>query len=207
MPKLIPAILEKDADSVARKIDLLQTTSLDTIHLDVMDNLAVPNFSWGVAEVARYFRCKLEVHLMVKDPIAEAKKWLPLPNVVRVIARSEEIDDFTEYFRLVKNIGKIGLAIDPTTVFSEELLRIPFHNHILIMDVVSGFSGQQFHSSVLSRINAVKEHWPLATIGVDGGMNVETIPKVKDIGVHVINAASYFWNSDGFAKKILFIEN
>lgn len=179
MAKLIPGILEKTLYEVKKKIYLLMETCLDTAHLDVMDGLAVPNYSWGIAKKAKDLDFKIEAHLMVQKPLKEAEKWLGLKNVERVIVRSEEIEDMRAYADLASNSSKLGIAIDCSTNLEERLLKVEHHKHILVMGIESGFSGQIFNPRMLERIRFVKKTWPLAQIGVDGGMNEKTIPLAK----------------------------
>jgi len=206
MPKIIPAILEKTEAEVFSKARLLKRLGLKTAHIDVMDGLAVPNICWGDPETASRLPINLEIHLMVKRPLAEARRWLFLPNVIRVIVRGEEVDDMDEYSSLSKASKKLGLAVDPGSNLLKIISPAKHLKYILIMGVTSGFSGQKFNEQALINIELIKKARPKARLGVDGGMNEETIPLVKQKGVDVINAASYFWAGDQ-EKKIKFIEN
>ena len=207
MPKFIPAILEKNSESIIHKINIFQATSLDTVHLDVLDDTFLATVVWGVAELLSKWQVRLEIHLMVSQPLREAAFWLELPNVERVIIRSEALSDFAEYADLARIYSRLGLAIDPETLLDEKAFELASPNYVLVMGVQSGFSGQQFNPSVLSRISWLKRWRPELKIGVDGGMNAETIPLVKFLGVDVINAASYFWHGEDFARKISFVED
>lgn len=206
--KLIPGILEKTLYEVKRKIYLLLETRLDTAHLDVMDGLAVPNHSWGVAKKADDLGFKIEAHLMVQQPLKEAEKWLGLKNIERVIVRSEEIEDIKAYADLASGNSKLGIAIDRNTDLEEKLLKVEHHNHILVMGINSGFSRQIFDLRMLKRIRLIKKLWPLAQIGVDGGMNEKTIPLVKEAGANIINATSFFWAGGKYEmrRKIKLVE-
>jgi ribulose-phosphate 3-epimerase len=205
MPKLIPAILEKTEEEMVKKVDILKQLGLNIVHLDVMDGLAVPNTCGGNPETAKCLDIDLEVHLMVKEPLKEAKKWLAMPNVVRAIVRGEEVADWREYSDLSNISKKLGLAFDPKSAFREQLMNISHLNFFLVMGVTSGFSGQKFNDSALDNIALVKNLWPDALIGFDGGINESTVLMVKKSGVDVINAASYFWAGD-MENKIKFIE-
>jgi len=196
MSKLIPAILEKNEAEVFKKVEILRKIGLTIAHLDVMDGLAVPNKCVGGPELASRLDIDLEIHLMVKNPLEEAKKYLELKNVVRIIVRSEELANFDEYSKLLKESEKIGLAIDPETQISEKLVYLLDIGYLLIMGVNSGFSGQSFIPSVLTRIVLARSMWPKILIGIDGGMNERTIPMVKKRGFEIINAASYFWGGN-----------
>ena len=205
MPKLIPAILESNFEGVWQKTQLLKQIGLDTTHLDVMDGLAVPNECWGDASLASELDIQLEVHLMVQNPLEVAIKWLKLPNVIRVILRSEEVKDYDKFFELSRSCGSLGLAIDPMTYHAKVMTIIHQLDYLLIMGVTSGFSGQEFMPRALDRLDLAHALNSAVKIGVDGGMNEKTIPLVMAKKVDVINAASYFWSGD-MERKIKLIE-
>lgn len=209
MSKLIPAVLEKTVDGVQDKIDAFRELTLSMAHLDVMDGVAVNNVCWGDPKIATSFDVQMEVHLMVKEPLKRAEEWLKLSNVKRVIIRGEELKlreyyDYSALSRRVSESGKdkqLGIAFDPTSSLREVFRRISHLRYFLAMGVPSGFSGQTFNPLALENIRLVKKIWPGTLIGVDGGMNEVTIPLVKQEGVEVINAASYFWTGDTKRKQ------
>lgn len=205
MTKFIPAILEQNENDFLEKVEIMQRTGLKIGHLDVMDGVAVPNKCWGDIDIVKKMNMKFEVHLMVKDSLEVAKEWLKYKNIIRVIARYEEIYNKEWYYNLAKKNPKLGIAIDPNKEATEIFYNIHKHNFLLIMGVNSGFSGQEFNPKILARINRAKSNRPMLQIGVDGGMNESTIPRVKELGVDVINAASYFWEGD-YERKIDLIE-
>jgi len=203
MPVFIPAILETSVAGVLRKIKIIQDFKLKVAHLDVMDGKAVPNTCWGNAQMAEYLESDLEVHLMVKDPLKAAEKWLGFNNVVRAIVRGEEVSDWQSYSDLSREAGgRLGVAFDPTMLSRFRLSDISHLSFILVMGVQSGFSGQEFQPTTWDNIRAVKKLWPDILIGMDGGMNEEQIRRAKVSGIHSVNAASFFWDSQDKRKVI-----
>lgn len=202
MTQFIPAVLEQTVEGVLNKIDMAKQFCLDTVHLDVMDQASVRNVCWGDPDVAKDFDINLEVHLMVRDSLAVARKWLALPNVVRVIVRGEDVFDWQEYSDLSKTFDrKLGVAFDPNTSFRSRLSEIENLTFFLAMGVRSGFSGQKFNRSTWGNILAVKSLCSGINIGWDGGVTEELICMASTLDLQVINAASLFWNADDKGKE------
>lgn len=206
MSKIIPAILEKSEAEVLKKVKELRKLKLNMAHLDVMDGLAVPNTCWGDIKAASRLDIELEVHLMVKDPIKEALKWMELYNVKSVIVIGEEVFDWYAFSSLSYVCEKLGVAFDPESLIFNDVNKISHLRFFLAMGVKSGFSGQEFNKGILENIALVKHFHPTTSIGVDGGMNENTISIVKSLGIESINTASYFWNNPDKKKVIKLIQ-
>ena len=71
MSKLVsPSILSADFGNLQKEIEMLNDSSADWIHLDVMDGVFVPNISFGlpvVKAVSRLTSKPLDVHLMIES--------------------------------------------------------------------------------------------------------------------------------------------
>ena len=69
--KVSPSLLSADFGNLARDVEMLNNSSADMIHLDVMDGVFVPNISFGfpvIEAVSRLARKPLDVHLMIVEP-------------------------------------------------------------------------------------------------------------------------------------------
>ena len=77
MKKVVPSVLTKDYQELERKIRVLEYMT-DVIQIDIMDGKLVPNVSIGVEEVRQVkSKSKLEMHLMVKNPMLTFGTSLP----------------------------------------------------------------------------------------------------------------------------------
>ena len=67
---------------------------------------------------------------------------------------------------------------------------------ILIMSVNPGFSGQKFISGVLSKIDYIKSIRNDIKIGLDGGVNNQTVGLVNSKNVDYLVSGSYLFSSN-----------
>ena len=76
-------------------------------------------------------------------------------------------------------------------------------DHVLIMSVVPGFSGQKFMPEVLSKAEAVKKRLkPTQRLEIDGGIHEETIRQARDVGVDWFVVASAIFDQKDRAAAI-----
>ena len=77
---------------------------------------------------------------------------------------------------------------------------------ILIMSVNPGFGGQQFIPESVAKIKTLRRHLKnmnmAPAIAVDGGINLETAPKVIAAGANIIVAGSAIFGAKD-AKKMI----
>jgi ribulose-phosphate 3-epimerase len=81
--------------------------------------------------------------------------------------------------------------LTPLTVVKDAL---PYLDMVLVMTVNPGFGGQSLIPASLERVKTVRgwinELGLTCHIEVDGGINAETLPKVRDAGANVFVAGS-----------------
>ena len=217
--QIIPAILEKDFEGVKDKIELCQGL-FDMVQIDICDGIFVPNTTWQNPGDFKKISTlpDLEIHLMVNTPEKVISEW-NLPQVKRIIFHIEATDKPLEALNLIKQMKKeTGIAINPNTPL-DRLKSIPLDlvDEILFLGVEPGFSGQKFQESILEKIRESKKIFPGVNphtkfphqnlwcgdksfgvgvkIGIDGGVTPEISPKLKEIGVNLLNDVSYFWKN------------
>ena len=111
-----------------------------------------------------------------------------------------------ELIQDVKNKDwKVGIAINPKTEVELVFDYLKDLDHLLIMSVEPGFSGQKFIPEVLKKIDPLlqkKEELKLPTfekreeeyipfkIGMDGGIGKNNIAMLAEIGIDQIGVAS-----------------
>lgn len=184
-----PAILVKDREELLEHIEKVKP-SVKTVHIDIMDNIFVPNKTVGLESLTNLpSGISYEFHWMVKDP----ENWISrVPGKHMHLVHVETISDWTEIEKARADGARIGLAINPPTPIEE---LYPYINdkkidHVLVMTVNPGFSGQKYIKEVELKVNTLRAKFPKLEIEVDGGINQETSERASEAGANILAAAS-----------------
>lgn len=201
--KLSVSILS--TDNKKDYVKKLNNTKADYIHIDVMDGLFVPDTKFSIEEIKEINNVsnkKLDIHLMVEDPIIYIEKLhnMNINNITIHIEIDKDIDN------LIDKIHSLGyqarLAISPNT--NVELLY-PYLNKIegiLIMSVNPGKGGQEFMPNTLSRAGYIKKINNNLSLEIDGGVNNTNVDLIKDSGIDTIVVGSYITKNDDYLNRI-----
>jgi ribulose-phosphate 3-epimerase len=145
--EVIPAILVKSREELIAQIEKVKP-SVTTAHIDIMDNIFVPNNTIGLESLTNLpSGISYEFHWMVKDPV----NWISkVPGKHRHLIHVETIFDWSEIEKTRAFGGTIGLAINPPTPIEK---LYPYINdkdikQVLIMTVNPGYSGQKYIAEV-----------------------------------------------------------
>lgn len=204
MFEIIPGILEKDWESIERKIELVRPFAR-TIHIDILDGKFAPNTTFLDPEpFAKYAKdIFFELHMMVEEPINYLKPWAEA-GIKRFIGHVEKMSDQEEFVAQGQLLGEVGLAIDgPTSIDS---IKVPLDDldYLLIMTAKAGFSGQTFTPEYLEKVKTIRSQSGTIPIEVDGGINDSTIVQARNVGANRFLATSFIFKGDPFSQyKIL----
>ena len=200
------SFLKSKYDNV-ETIKRLCQTDTDMIHVDIMDGKFVKNKSLSVKECLELFKnCdkKLDIHLMVKYPIDYLDSLKKL-NVKNFTIHVELGHDIKTYINLIHSYGiKAGLAINPKTNVRELYPYLDMIDYIIVMGVEPGAGGQQLIPETVDKVkelkqkkNAFKYKYDIA---LDGGINKNTIVKLRDLDVAI--SGSFVCMSDDYQAAI-----
>lgn len=191
------------------KINMIKTlnnTKISYIHMDVMDGLFVSQKSLPSDEIIKLspFSSKpLDIHLMVENPMYYIERIKELPNIDNITIHLEINKDIKNILNKIKEYGfKGSLAIKPNTDINLLVPYLDIIDRILIMTVEPGLGGQPFLENSPNRIKEIKKLIKDKNIEleVDGGINNQTINKVKDVDISVVG--SYITTSDNPVQRI-----
>jgi ribulose-phosphate 3-epimerase len=70
-----------------------------------------------------------------------------------------------------------------------------------------GFQGQLFDERVISKIEEFKNKFPKVTVSVDGGVNLESAPKLVKAGAERLVSGSAIFGSDDIESTIGLLKN
>ena len=191
------------------KINMIKTlnnSKISYIHIDVMDGLFVSQKSLPSDEIIKlspFLSKPLDIHLMVEDPMYYIEKIKELPNIDNITIHLEINKDIKNILNKIKEYDfKRSLAIKPNTDINLLIPYLDTIDRILIMTVEPGLGGQPFLENSPNRIKEIKKLIKDKNIEleVDGGINNQTINKVKDVDISVVG--SYITTSDNPVQRI-----
>lgn len=197
-----PSILSADFSALGRDIDMINRSSAQWIHCDVMDGVFVPNISFGfpvIEAVAKLTDKPLDVHLMIVDP----DRYVGRVRDAGAAVMNVHWEACTHLHRTVQEIHRAGMkaavTLNPATPV--ELLRdiAADLDMVLLMSVNPGFGGQSFIENTLSKIRRLKalldETGSKALIEVDGGINGDTGARCAECGADALVAGNFVFKA------------
>lgn len=194
-----------NAKNKKEMVNLLNSTDISYIHLDVMDGKFVSQKSLSIEEITALSKLsekKLDVHLMVEDPLEYIEKIKDLDNIEYITIHLEINKDIKNILSKIKLYGyKCGTSIKPDTDINELEPYLQDLDLILLMTVEPGLGGQSFIPESTSRLNKIKELVKdNIKLEVDGGINNITIKEVQKADIAVIG--SYITTNENPIEKI-----
>lgn len=190
--KIVPSIIAALQSEFEEKINLVRDFA-DTIQLDIMDGIFVPNESLNFSFKLPETNCQFEAHLMVDNPDNWVKRnWQKVDTVLIPIESCEKPKEFIKFF---KDRKKIGFALNPETPSEAIKDYLDKINQVLIMTVNPGFYGSKFLPETLEKVRELRKLRPELDIEVDGGINPETIRMAFEAGANFFVSGSYIMNS------------
>ncbi len=185
--QIIPSILvQTEKDFITKTSALVGVLSM--IQLDIADGDFAPNTTWADPDVvAENLEIDCELHLMVSNPVEEARKWEYVDQVKRVLVHYESVENIFEALGAISSYGwKVGLVLKaetPIEVVDEFIEEI---DSVMFMSVEPGFQGQSFIPETLERIKALRTKYPDLFIEIDGAVNEDTIEDIVKAGVSAV---------------------
>ena len=201
---ILPTILEQTPEACREKIKVAETAT-KWIQWDVMDGKFVSNTTWADPSVIKNWtlHAKIELDLMVEDPVGVIARWQNVHAFRRAIWHIEADVDHAALIEEVRGQGReVGLAISPGTSLMDLTPYLDLIDVIQVMGVKPGFSGQALLPETNTTVAALHKMQPELTISVDGGVNAQTLlPLAKAGATHFcMNSAFY---SHAFPRDFL----
>ena len=197
-----PSILSADLANLQPAIEMINDSSADWIHFDVMDGVFVPNISFGMPvcqAINQHAKKPLDVHLMIVHP----EKYLKEFQKVGAHSISVHYEACTHLHRTIQEIKALGckasVAINPHTPVHllEDIL--PELDIVLVMSVNPGYSGQKFIPHTYQKVAALKaliqQKGAKTLIEVDGGVSNQNASELLKAGADVLVSASYIFGA------------
>jgi ribulose-phosphate 3-epimerase len=167
----------------------------------------VPNISFGPAVTAatrRATKAFLDVHLMIDEPVRYAPAFIKA-GADAMTFHVEVTKDVAATAQEIRKLGckHVGITLNPATAIESVFPALDHVDHVLVMSVVPGFSGQKFMAEVLPKCEIIKNRLrPNQRLEIDGGINPETIRQARDAGVDWFVVASAIFDQPDRAAAI-----
>jgi len=204
--RITPSILNADFANLGAEIERISLTS-DLVHLDVMDDIFVPNFTFDFAhasEIISVSKLPVDAHLMVAEVDHIAPKYAE-SGCASVTIHAEATTDIRSTLKAIRRNGaRASLALKPKTPLDPYLEFLNELDMLLIMTVEPGFGGQKFMTDQLPKIAQARKEIGARAIWlqVDGGISLETIESAAVAGADTFVAGSAVFKSADPAQMV-----
>ena len=195
--RIAPSLLAADFGHIAGAAQALAGSGAERLHIDVMDGMFVPNFTFGIDTVRALRRetaLPLELHLMIVEPDRHLQAFADAgadgitvhyeacPHLHRTLTRIRALD------------CRAGAAINPSTpaLSLDDVLEVC--DLALVMTIDPGFGGQSLIPRTLRKVERVRQEilrQGLETeVEVDGGVDASNARACVDAGADVLVAGT-----------------
>lgn len=209
MIQIAPSILNADFLQLGKVIEMLNSSEADMIHLDIMDGNFVPNLSFGlpvIKQIKSIAKKDLDVHLMISNPDLYIEEYQKAgANYLTV--HYETCPHLNRTVQRIKDLGmKAAVCLNPHSPVNLLHEIIGDLDMVLIMSVNPGFGGQKFIENSYEKIRKLKKmisDRDLKTkIQIDGGVNLQNIRVLADVGVDVFVVGSTIFAAENPKEMI-----
>lgn len=197
-----PSMLSADFGNLARDLEMINNSSADWLHIDVMDGVFVPNISFGfpvLKYVAKLCNKPLDVHLMIVDP----DRYIKEVKDINAHIMNVHYEACRHIHRTVQQIRDYGMlpavTLNPGTPVCMLRDIIKDVHMVMLMSVNPGFAGQKFIEGTVDKVKElrrlIEETGSDAIIEIDGGVNAETGARLVEAGADALVAGSYVFSA------------
>jgi ribulose-phosphate 3-epimerase len=194
--RTVPAVLTDDPIVLGKLIAQAERFT-DFVQFDVMDGQFVPSSSVTGADITSlHTRLGWEVHLMVVHPEQYLQEYKDA-GARRIVFHYEATPSPDLIIEKIRALGlEAGLAVNPETPIEAFAPLADALDGVLFMSVHPGFYGAKFLPEVMDKVQAFRKQYRHVEIGVDGGVNADTIPTIVPAGADVIYIGSAIFRQE-----------
>lgn len=206
--RICPSILNANHAQLKDEIDRVRTA--DLLHLDVMDNIFVPNKTFTLDECREIIadsQIPVDSHLMIADPDLLAIDYAKAGSASVTFHFEASAKPLATISQLKSHGVRVGVAIKPRTSFESIAHLLEHIDMLLIMTVKPGFGGQSFMDDQIPKIEEARA--ALLKLGgsapwlqVDGGISLDTIALAARAGADTFVAGSAIYKASNPAEMI-----
>ena len=205
--RITPSILNADFSRLNEEIDSISAVS-DLLHLDVMDDIFVPNFTFdfeAASKIIKESSLAVDAHLMVADVDLIAVQYAEL-GCASVTIHAEATTNIPQTLKNIRRAGsRASLGIKPNTQIEQYADVIDLVDMFLIMTVEPGFGGQKFMENMMEKVRTTRTiigDRPI-WLQVDGGISMQTIEIALEAGADTFVVGSAVFNAPDPAQMVV----
>jgi ribulose-phosphate 3-epimerase len=205
--RITPSILNADFSRLNEEIDSIAAVS-DLLHLDVMDDVFVPNFTFdfeAASKIISESSLAVDAHLMVADVDLIAVQYAEL-GCASVTIHAEATQNIPQTLKNIRKAGsRSSLGIKPNTQIEDYAEYLDLVDMFLIMTVEPGFGGQKFMENMMEKVRKTRTiigDRPI-WLQVDGGISMQTIETALEAGADTFVVGSAVFNAPDPAQMVV----
>ncbi|MCW9054574.1 MAG: hypothetical protein OQJ98_01160 [Candidatus Pacebacteria bacterium] len=210
--EVIPAIMPESVADLTEKVRKI-VGLVRTVQIDIMDGVFVPEKTWPYIddetrpeELPYWDEVAYEVDLMVKEPEEIIDTWLGF-EVARIIIHIESTEKLQSIMRHIEAYDERTLVTSPTEIGISLNVETPNDaiapyeydvDFVQCMGIARiGYQGEPFDERVIEKIRDLRRKYPHLIISVDGGVSLESAPKLIEAGAErLVSGSSVFESPD-----------
>ena len=156
--RITPSILNADFSKLNEEINRIAGVS-DLLHLDVMDDVFVPNFTFDFEAASKIIKdssLPVDAHLMVANVDQIAVQYAEI-GCASVTIHAEATENIPATLRNIRAAGsRSSLGIKPNTSIEDYRDCVDLVDMFLIMTVEPGFGGQKFMENMMDKVKRTR---------------------------------------------------
>ena len=205
--RITPSILNADFSRLNEEIARIAGVS-DLLHLDVMDDVFVPNFTFDFETASKIIKessLPVDAHLMVANVDQIAVQYAEI-GCASVTIHAEATENIPATLKNIRAAGsRSSLGIKPNTSIEDYRDCVDLVDMFLIMTVEPGFGGQKFMENMMDKVKRTRELigdrdiW----LQVDGGVSMQTIEIALAAGADTFVVGRAVFNAADPAQMVV----